>query len=251
MRALLLVALALAGPVTLQAQAPAHIDTPAVTTRTVPLQAGESEMARAREWGLDAGEWQRYRTLMQGLRASISPSTISPIEVLGIHARNPAERRRYAEQWARAMHEDVERILAFERAYQAAYRRLYPNAVLIDRKRLAQTQPPSPLQAGDRVLFFTRTDCPPCDALLSRILKHQSRVAGIDLYIAGLEPGDDGGVRAWARARGIDPNAVHARRITLNHAGARLEELTDGQGTVPYLLRSRDDTLAVLRASEL
>lgn len=251
MRELLLIVLSLAGPATLQAQAPAHIDTPAVPTRTVPLQAGESEMARARVWGLDALEWQRYRTLMQGLRASISPSTISPIEVLGIHARNPAERRRYAEQWARAMHEDVERILAFERAYQAAYRRLYPNAVLIDRKRLVRHQPPTALQDGDRVLFFTRTDCPPCDALLSRVLKHQSRVAGIDLYIAGLEPGDDAGVRAWARARGIDPNAVHARRITLNHAGARLKELTDGQGTVPYLLRERDDTLVVLRASEL
>ena len=251
MRERLLVVLALVVPATLQAQAPAHIDTPAVATRTTPLQASESEMARAREWGLDAGEWQRYRTLMQGLRASISPSTISPIEVLGIHARNPAERRRYAEQWARAMHEDVERILAFEHAYQAAYRRLYPNAVLIDRKRLAQTQSPSPLQAGDRLLFFTRTDCPPCDALLSRVLKHQSRVVSIDLYIAGLEPGDDAGVRAWARARGIDPAAVHARRITLNHAGARLEELTDGQGAIPYLLRERDDTLAVLRAFEL
>ena len=149
------------------------------------------------------------------------------------------------------MHEDVERILAFERAYQAAYRRLYPNAVLIDRERLVRHEPPTPLQAGDRVLFFTRTDCPPCDALLSRVLRHQSRVAGIDLYIAGLEPGDDAGVRAWARARGIDPGAVQARRITLNHAGARLEELTGGQGTVPYLLRERDDTLAVLRASEL
>lgn len=251
MREHLLVAFALAGPAALQAQAPAHIDTPAVVTRTVPLQAGKSEMARAQAWGLDAREWQRYRTLMQGLRASISPSTISPIEVLGIHARNPAERRRYAEQWARAMHEDVERILGFERAYQAAYRRLYPNTVLIDRKRLVRHQPPAPLQASDRLLFFTRTDCPPCDVLLARVLKHQSRVAGIDLYIAGIEPGDDAGVRAWARARGIDPAAVHTRRITLNHAGARLEELTDGQGTVPYLLRERDDTLAVLRASEL
>ncbi len=247
----LLVVLALIVPATLQAQAPTHIDTPTVATRTVPLQAGESEMARAQAWGLDAREWQRYRTLMQGLRASISPSTISPIEVLGIHARNPAERRRYAEQWARTMHEDVERILAFERAYQAASRRLYPNAVLIDRERLAQNEPPAPLQAGDRVLFFTRTDCPPCDALLSRVLKHQSRVAGIDLYIAGIEPGDDAGVRTWARARGIDPTAVHTRRITLNHAGARLEELTEGRGTIPYLLRERDGTLAVLRASEL
>ncbi len=251
MRGSLLVVLALSGPASVAAQGPAHIDTPAVATRTLPLQEDESEMAAAKVWGLDSGEWQRYRTLMQGMRASISPATISPIEVLGIHARDPAERRRYAERWARAMHEDVERILAFERAYQAAYRRLYPNAVLIDRKRLAALDPPAPLKAGDRVLFFTRTDCPPCDALLSRVLKHQHRVAGIDIYIAGLEPGDDAGVRTWARERGIDPGEVHARRITLNHAGARLEELTDGQGTTPYLLREREGALAPLRVSEL
>ena len=251
MRESLLVALALALPASVGAQGPAHIDTPTVATRTLPWQEDESERVAARAWGLDAREWQRYRTLMQGMRASISPATISPIEVLGIHARNPAERRRYAERWARAMHEDVERILAFERAYQAAFRRLYPDAVLIDHKRLAALEPPTPLQAGDRVLFFTRTDCPPCDALLSRVLKHQPRVAGIDIYIAGLGPGDDDGVRSWARERGIDPGEVHARRITLNHAGARLDELTDGQGTIPYLLRERQGDLAPLSASEL
>jgi hypothetical protein len=37
------------------------------------------------------------------LRGSISPSSLSPIEVLGIHARNGEERRRYADQWAMMM----------------------------------------------------------------------------------------------------------------------------------------------------
>ena len=69
-------------------------------------------------------EWQRYRQLMQGIRGSISPETISPIEVLGIHARDEAERQRYADAWASAMHEDVDRILAFQRAYDEAGKRL-------------------------------------------------------------------------------------------------------------------------------
>ena len=46
------------------------------------------ETARAEQWGLSHEDWQRYRSLMQGVRGSISPSTLSPIEVLGIHARN-------------------------------------------------------------------------------------------------------------------------------------------------------------------
>jgi len=37
-----------------------------------------------------------------------------------------------AEQWAMMMREDAERILAFQRAYDEAHKRLFPNGVLID-----------------------------------------------------------------------------------------------------------------------
>ncbi|MCP4289065.1 MAG: TIGR03759 family integrating conjugative element protein, partial [Gammaproteobacteria bacterium] len=72
----------------------------------------KTDLDRARVWDLSEAEWRRYQQLMQGIRGSISPSTISPIEVLGIHARDEAERQQYAEAWARAMREDVDRILA-------------------------------------------------------------------------------------------------------------------------------------------
>ena len=88
-----------------------------------------NERTRAEVWGLSATEWGRYRSLMEGIRGSISPGTISPIEVLGIHARDDAERRRYAEQWAVMMREDAERILAFQRAYDQAGRLLYPRRI--------------------------------------------------------------------------------------------------------------------------
>ncbi len=53
---------------------------------TTPLSALET--ARAEAWKLSQTEWRRYRSLMEGVRGSISPSTLSPIEVLGIHARD-------------------------------------------------------------------------------------------------------------------------------------------------------------------
>ena len=59
-----------------------------------------TDKARATIWDLSDTEWRRYRSLMDGIRGSISPATLSPIEVLGIHARDEAERRRYAERWA-------------------------------------------------------------------------------------------------------------------------------------------------------
>lgn len=211
-----------------------------------------SDRARSRLWELSETEWRRYKLLMQGIRGSISPSTISPIEVLGIHARDQDERRRYAEMWARAMREDVSRILAFQYAYDEAGKRLYPNEQLIDINRLpGRGDKTGSLQPGDRVLFFTRPDCPACDALLGKLLKRIDTVAAIDIYIAGVQSGDDQAVRDWAAGHAIKPEWVRSRRVTLNHEAGVLERLTQGKGKIPYMLRRQGMDLSVLRASDI
>ena len=103
-------------PLELTAQTASTSDQGDSEVRSAEIETTEltvSERARAIVWALSEDEWRRYRLLMQGVRGSVSPATLSPIEVLGIHARDTQERRRYAEQWARMMREDAERILAF------------------------------------------------------------------------------------------------------------------------------------------
>ncbi len=212
----------------------------------------ETDLARAHTWNLSETEWRRYQQQMQGIRGSISPSTISPIEVLGIHARDEAERHRYAETWARAMREDVDRILAFQHAYDAAAKRLYPNEPLIDIHRLpGKSAETSALQSTDRLLFFTRPACPVCDLLIGKLLQRIDEVSGIDIYLTELAPGDDAAVRDWASHHQIKPEWVRSRRVTLNHDGGALEKLTNGQGELPYVLRRRGEELSQLRASDL
>ena len=212
----------------------------------------DSEQVRARTWNLSETEWQRYQQLMQGIRGSISPETISPIEVLGIHARDEVERQRYAEAWARAMHEDVDRILAFQHAYDAAGKRLYSNDKLIDINRLPRDSENIPeLRSSDRLLFFTQSNCPVCDALFGQVLKHIDDVTGIDIYISGENIGDDRAIRDWAKDHGINPEWVRNRRVTLNHDAGALEQLTRGEGQVPYLMRRRGDDVSPLHASDL
>lgn len=220
-----------------------------VHTDQTPLS--RTDIVRAQAWGLSETEWRRYQSLMQGIRGSVSPAAISPIEVLGIHARDEPERRRYAELWAQAMWEDAERILAFQRAYVEAGRRLYPGVPLIDPNRLPnKDNPAAGLQPQDRVLFFTRPDCMSCEALLARLLGRIEQIAGVDIYLAGIKPGDDRAVRDWAAKHGIDPDWVRARKVTLNFDAGALAKLTDGQGEVPYLMRRRGEDLAVLSAAE-
>ena len=228
------------------------LETGTGTAATPDTTLSASELARARAWGLSATEWQRYQALMQGIRGSVSPATISPIEVLGIHARDREERRRYAETWARTLHDDVDRILAFQRAYDDAAKRLYPNVPLVDIARLPRkVDKRTTFQSGDRVLFFTGAECPACDRVLNRLLKRVDEFGGLDIYLTDLVPGDDAAVRAWATEHKIDPALVHSRRVTLNHDAGALAKLTDGAGTVPTLMRRRGGELTNLSVSDL
>jgi integrating conjugative element protein (TIGR03759 family) len=222
------------------------------TVRTDQTALSRSDIARAQAWGLSQTEWRRYQSLMQGIRGSVSPDTISPIEVLGIHARDAAERQRYAEVWAQSTWEDAERILAFQRAYVEAGRKLYPGAQLIDPSRLPKNDDQTAgLQPRDRVLFFTRPNCDPCDALLARLLARIEQIAGVDIYLAGINPGDDQTVRDWAAKHGIEPEWVRSRKVTLNFESGALATLTDGQGEIPSLMRRRGKDLSLLSTAEL
>ena len=214
---------------------------------------------RAAQWDLENSEWQRYQSLMQGVRGSVSPSTLSPIEVLGIHARSTEERRRYAEQWALMMREDAERILAFQRAYDEAQRRLFPSGLLIDASVVNARKLDQDLvkdlswQPTDRVLFFTDTQCSTCDAVMERLLSQLKQFSGIDLYLVDVSVGQESLIRDWATSKQIDPQWVSEHKVTLNvDAGARSKVATHtgqlGQ-KLPMLVLRRGDQITPLPVS--
>ena len=150
------------------------------------------------------------------------------------------------------MHEDTERILAFQHAYDEAIRRLYPNEPLIDLSRLPEpSEKTGSLEPGDRVLFFTRPECPVCDALFGRLIRKIDEIAGIDIYLMGEGNANDQVVRDWAKSHAIKPEWVRTRRVTLNHDAGALEQLTRGKGEVPYLMRRRGEAVSQLRAADL
>lgn len=82
-------------------------------------------------WGLSNDEMLRAKVLAQGPRRNFSVPNLSPLEILGIHARSSAERQQYAERFARIFRADVERSIAWDRAYQEAMAKLYPNDPMI------------------------------------------------------------------------------------------------------------------------
>jgi len=205
------------------------------------------ENSRSRAWGLSEVEWRRYQSLMLGIRGSVSPETLSPIEVLGIHARDAGERRRYAELWARAMFEDAERILAFQRAYDEAAQELYPGIPLIDAaKRQPKNREVASLDGADRVLFFTGVNCPACDAVLARLMKRLDGINGVDIYVSPIDGSGDDEIRKWAAAHAIEADWVRSGRVTLNHDRDLLSRIAKETTTVPALFVRRDDQIRPL-----
>lgn len=91
-----------------------------------------SDQATAQMWGLNADEMQRAKVLLQGPRAAFSVPNLSPLEALGIHARNEAERNKYAEMMAKIVQSDVQRSILWNNAFQQAQLRLFGVQTIVD-----------------------------------------------------------------------------------------------------------------------
>lgn len=95
-------------------------------------QLDANDLLVAQIWGLSNEEMIRAKVLLKGPRAAFSVQNLSPVEALGIHARDEKERVKYAEIFAKALQADVERSLAWNRAFMEVQARLYPNQSVVD-----------------------------------------------------------------------------------------------------------------------
>ena len=194
------------------------------------------------QWNLSEAEWTRYQTLMRGVRGSVSPANLSPIEVLGIHAQTEAERKDYARRWAKLMHEDAARILAFQAAYSEASRELNPGGQIIDTSALGGSAPKSsPIewaQPGDRVLLFLPLDCLTCGDFLRAARAASAKGAQVDFYVTGQAA--DAAILQWAAAQGSDPKAIQAKKITFNRENGELATVAGLGASTPKMIRLRN-----------
>jgi integrating conjugative element protein (TIGR03759 family) len=203
-------------------------------TSSVPLPSREqatpmqrSDERQASDWGLRAEEWARYRELMAGPLGIHSPH-LDPLTALGIEARDDEERTRYAELQVKTEARRVEKMLAYQRAYDAAWQRIFPGLPRVN--PLGMADPADREKA--RLAVFVQPDCPPCEA---RVRALQASGTAFDLYLVGSRD-DDARLRAWARKARIDPARVRSRAITLNHDGGRWKAL-GLSGDLPAVLR--------------
>ncbi|MDN3519062.1 TIGR03759 family integrating conjugative element protein [Aquisalimonas lutea] len=251
MRTLALLALStmIVLPGTTAAQGGEDVDSArAERARSEPRQARGSQVERSRardtgpvdierlrssgQWNLDDEEWQRFETLMNGPRGLWTPN-LDPVWVLGINARSDAERRRYAEMAVERERARAARELAFQRAYDQAWDRLYPDRKIVDvDPRDSGGQPASgnrpathggmqsvsfdAVGAGDRLVLVAGLDCRRCRRVLTRLVSALDNGAEWELDVFLLDAVADEEVRQWATALEIPPELVQSQRLTLN-----------------------------------
>ncbi len=198
---------------------------------------------RAAIWGLTNEEWQRHLELLRGIRGRLSSESISPIEVLGIHARSHSERRHYARIWAQMMLEDADRILKFQKAYDQAIADIAAGMPLIDSDLLplAGSEGKLELQSSDRIMYFTSLDCVACEVVYDRSSSLLSSVDGIDVYFVDTDSTDHGRIKSWAQDRGIEPLDVRSNKITLNFDNGTLKALVPRMHKLPFLMLRRGE----------
>lgn len=196
------------------------------SSNSVLTSVDESIEQEAERWSLTIDEWQRYEEIMRG-EGRYNWRDVDPITVLGIYAKNNAERERYAERLAIQEYTLQKRFLALNTAYLKAFQRLYGDEPIISMDKLTEfydTVPghsaPAPLGGsiaaiGDRYVLFLSPGCHGCDDYYQKIKKLQSGgFAGLDIYFVGA---NDTEIMSWAATVSLDPQLVKNQVVTLNH----------------------------------
>jgi integrating conjugative element protein (TIGR03759 family) len=212
------------------AQTAPSMDSKQVNSRAKAAAEVSTEERTGRDWGLRQDEWLRYRQLMQGPLGTYSPN-LDPLTALGIEARTDEERRRYAELQVIVEARRVEKMLAYQRAYDAAWQRMRPGAQRVSIPGVKAARP-SAEGSASRIAVFVRADCLPCD---QRVRQMQAAGAAFDVYVVGTLQ-NDAAIRQWASRAGVDPSKVRTRTITLNHDAGRWLSIGVG-GDLPAVVQ--------------
>jgi integrating conjugative element protein (TIGR03759 family) len=209
-----------------------------ISSKETQSKASDSAVIQTEQkhlmWGLSIAEYARYEELMKGIRGSISPETISPIEVLGIHAQNEAERQKYARLWADMMEKDTERVLAFQRAYDQAWKDK-GNRPLIEISQLKSQSPSiTPTAATHssglpvtKMIVATKLDgCAACDKKIQQLLTSMlvDKTLHLDVYFSDSSDKPNSVIRQWAISNRVDAEMLKSRRLTLNHGQSLMNQ---------------------------
>ncbi|HFL2715770.1 TPA: TIGR03759 family integrating conjugative element protein [Legionella pneumophila] len=207
------------------------------------LQLSDEQMHEAKVWGLSLDEEKRYILLMQnkskfyyeGLRQT-------PVDILGLNARNEHERNHYADLSAKQEAQKVSKNLAWNNAFYKAYNKLFTNVPVVGDFDPSPYSPyahkPIQLNPGDTLFFFIK-DKDPINSILMTLFEAIEQTPNTQLHLMLLDM-DDSAIQLWANQHQVPQHLVHNSRISLNHGELSYQSLKAHKKTLPLLLLAQN-----------
>jgi len=213
------------------------------------LKLTEQQLHEAKVWNLTLDEERRYVLLMQN-RSGIYYRGLrqTPLDILGINARDADERAHFAELAAAQEAQKVAKNIAWNNAFHKAYNELFANIPVVGDFDPAPYSPyahqPVHLNSGETLYLFTKQD----ESLRTVLLTLFDAIANTpntQLHVMLLDC-DDTEIQLWANKNQIPENLVNSGQLTLNHGEQNYKALKVKKKTTPLLLLSKNGESSVV-----
>lgn len=209
----------------------------------------EQQLHEAKVWNLTLEEEQRYILLMQN-RSSIYYKGLrqTPLDILGINARDEAERNHFAELAAAQEAQKVTKNIAWNNAFHHAYNELFANIPVVGDFDPSPYSPyahqPVHLNPGENLYFFIKPDHT-VQTIIMILIDAIENTPDTQLHVMLLDC-DDVALQLWANKNHIPEHLVTHGRLTLNHGEQNFQALKITNKNPPLLLLSKDGKSSIV-----
>ena len=213
------------------------------------LALTEQQLHEAKVWNLTLEEERRYVLLMQN-RSGIYYRGLhqTPLDILGINARDEAERAHFAELAATQEAQKVTKNIAWNNAFHKAYNELFANVPVVGDFDPSPYSPyahqPVHLNPGETLYLFIRQDEAVRTVLLT-LFDAIENTPNTQLHVMLLKS-DDTEIQLWANKNQIPAHLVNSGQVTLNRGEQNYQALKITKKTTPLLLLSKNGESSVV-----
>lgn len=208
-----------------------------VEERTEPLN--ELQLHQAKVWDLTEIEERRYLDLMRS-KSSVyyEGLRMTPVDILGLNARDDGERTHFAELAARHEAQKVAQNIAWNNAFYQSYNQLFKDIPVVGNFDPSPYSPyahhPIQLHEGEQLYLFIK----PEDAVTSILLQLTealNQTPNTQLHLLFLNM-DNEAIQLWANQHQLPMDLVSSKSLTLNPGQQQYEALQLEHKETPLLL---------------
>lgn len=206
------------------------------------FELNDVQKHEAKVWQLTDAEEKRYIQLMQS-RSGVyyQGLRMSPIDILGLNARDDAEREHFADLAAKQEAQKVAQNIAWNNAFYQAYNKFFKDVPVVGDFDPSPYSPyahqPIQLKPGERLYLFVKAD-DAVKTILMQLVDAVIRTPNTQLNLLFIDMDSDA-IQLWANRQQIPLALVNSQQVTLNDGKPQYDALTLKSKHTPLLLLSR------------